>query len=63
MTKKELVNKLNEEFDDNDIIDYLHILSKDHNALDVSKTTKGYFIQSYYKPINYKHLNDPSRND
>jgi len=60
MNKKELRNKLDKELNDNDIIDYLNIISKDHNELDIEKTSHGYSIISYYKPINYKHHNNPS---
>lgn len=61
MTKKELVDKLNEELDDNDVIDFLSIGDREDNELDFDHTSRGYFVQSHYSPPNYKHLNDPSR--
>jgi len=62
MTKKELIDKLNKEVDDNDIIDYLKIDNKSNNELDIQYTNRGYSIISYFKPINYKHHNDPNNN-
>lgn len=62
MTKKELIDKLNKELDDNDIIDYLKILKKEYNCLEIIYTNNGYSIIGYYKPINYKQHNDPSNN-
>ena len=62
MTKKELVKMLDNELEDDDIIDYLSITDRDNNELDFNSTSRGAFIQGYYKMPNYKHHNDPSNN-